>query len=264
MNRVLCKVALAVSWLLVSPLATAEPDEGAKLVARELMAKGRAQREAGDRQGALESFSKAHAIMHVPTTLLETARARVDAGLWLEALELLSELPLAPAADEPAPFARARAEAAQLRQDLEPRVPRLRVDVSGAPAGPAPALTVDGAPRPDCVAGCRLNPGRHLVMARTAHAFAEEQLELREREQPQLELVFSPLELPRALQPDAPAPTRERPPAQARHVPTATWVSGGVALVGLTAGAVFAIDAVRARDELQRRCAPACSADEVD
>src|SRR5258707_607951 len=88
--------------------AQAEPDEGAKLVARELMAKGRAQREAKDLKGALESFSKAHAIMHVPTTLLELLRARADAGLLVEALELLPELSAQPArAGEPAPFTRA-------------------------------------------------------------------------------------------------------------------------------------------------------------
>jgi hypothetical protein len=262
MKRALCGTAVAVSWLMQSLGAAAQPDEGAKLVARELMAKGRAQRETGDREGALESFSKAHAIMHVPTTLLETARARVETGRLVEALQLVSE-PSAPVADEPEPFSRARSEAEQLRRDLEQRVPRVRIDLSGAPTGPSPAVTIDGAPRPDCVSGCRLNPGRHLLAARTAHALAEEQLELREGEQQQLELVFSPLARP--------APPRDQGAADAAElaappgrVPAATWVAGGVAMVGLTTGTVLALHALHERERLQDSCAPACSTSEVD
>jgi hypothetical protein len=262
MKRVLCSIVLVVG-LMQSRVAAAEPDEGAKLVARELMAKGRAQRESGDREGALESFSKAHAIMHVPTTLLETARACVETGRMLEALQLVSE-PAAPAADEPEPFTRARSEADQLRRELEQRVPRVRIDLSGAPTGPAPTMTIDGAPRPDCVAGCRLNPGRHLVAARTAHALAEEQLQLREGDQQQLELVFSPLELPATPPRPGAADAAEAAGPPQRRVPTATWVAGGVAFVSLTMGTVLGLRALHERDRLESRCAPACSTDEVD
>src|SRR6478609_389106 len=97
-----------LSLSLVSLHASAEPDEGAKLVARELMTKGREQRAAHDFAGALESFSKANAIMHVPTTLLEVARAHADLGELMAALGALNQLAREPvSADDPAPFARA-------------------------------------------------------------------------------------------------------------------------------------------------------------
>lgn len=264
MKRVFCTTVLAVSLLVQSLAAAGEPDEGAKLVARELMAKGRAQRESGDREGALESFSKAHAIMHVPTTLLETARARAETGRLLEALQLVSESAPAPGAEEPEPFTRARSEAEQLRRALEQRVPRVRIDLSGAPTGPLPTVAIDGAARPDCVAGCRLNPGRHLVTARTAHALAEEQLQLHEGEQLQLELVFSPLALPAPRPSPGAADATDTTAPPPRRVPTATWVAGGVALVALTTGSVLGLHALYERHQLQSSCAPACSTDEVN
>ena len=262
MKRMLSAAALG-TWLLSSAAVSAQPDEGAKLVARELMAKGRAQREAKDLLGALESFSKAHAIMHVPTTLLETARARVDVGQWLEALELLGELSgMPPAPDEPAPFARARSDAQELAQSLEPRVPSIRLDLSGAPQGPAPSVSVDGVARPDCFSSCRVNPGTHLIMARTPRAVAEEQLTLHEAEQPRLELVFSPLEMPRApaVAADDSAPVA----ASSRPIPLTTWITGSVALAGVTAGTVLGLHAVSERDDLRQRCAPQCATDDVD
>jgi hypothetical protein len=251
--------------LFVTGLARAEPDEGAKLVARELMAKGRTQRAALDFSGALESFSKAHAIMHVPTTLVEAARARADTGQLLEALELLHELPPpTPAVDEPAPFSRARADATALRADLEARVPTLRLDWAGSPDRQGtPKVSVDGAPRPDCVASCRVNPGKHVIAARTERALAEEQVQLRERESTSLELVFSPLSIPGRL---ASAPVAAPTAARTTHtrVPTTTWVAGGTAIAALSAGAWLGVSAVNQRNDLRRSCAPECTAADVN
>lgn len=267
MKRLIC-ATIVVTWLLGSAAASAQPDEGAKLVARELMAKGRGQRVAGDLAGALESFSKAHAIMHVPTTLLEVARVQVDGGRWVEALETLRELPsMPPTEGEPAPFTRARSDAQELAQQLEPHVPSIRVDVSGAPQGPPPLVTLDGVARPECVSGCRVNPGPHLVVARTERALAEEQLQVAEGERQVLELVFSPLAAPppAPLEPGAGVPaSRPHAAVAARPIPLATWVAGGIALAGFTAGTVLGVSAVSQRNDLRDRCAPHCSTDDVD
>lgn len=263
MKRIL-RATMTVSWLLANSQALAEPDEGAKLVARELMAKGRAQRDSADFAGALASFSKAHAIMHVPTTLLEAARARADVGQWLEALELIRELESLPAsAGEPAPFARARGDALELARSLAERMPRLRVDLSGAPQGLPPLLTVDGEPRPECASGCFVNPGLHVVVARTPRTMGEEQLTLAEHDQQQLELVFSPLAAPVGRGGAEPAQAALTD-ARASSVPTATWISGGVALAGLAAGTALGLSAVHRRDELRESCAPHCSTEDVE
>jgi len=267
MKRLTCAIIVA-TCLLGSGAASAEPDEGAKLVARELMAKGRAQRDTGDLAGALESFSKAHAIMHVPTTLLELARAQVDSGQWVETLNLLRELSSMPPSDnEPAPFTRARSDALQLGQQLEPRVPSIRVDVSGAPQGPAPLVTLDGDPRPDCVGGCYVNPGPHLVTARTARTVAEEQLRVAAGERQTLELVFSPIGAPEpstATHSADQAPQATPARTAARPIPLAAWIAGGVSLAGLTAGTVLGVNAMSQRNELRDSCAPHCSTDDVN
>jgi hypothetical protein len=261
---------LAVGLTLLAPVAArAEPGEGAKLVARELMAQGRAQRSVRDFRGALASFSKAHAIMHVPTTLLEAARARADAGMLLEALALLRELQdLTPKPGEPAPFAKARADALELGADLERRVPSLSIDLAGSPRASATTLWIDGVWRADCVSSCRVNPGQHLVVARAPTAQAEEQLELGEGESQKLELVFSP-DPPAKVKafvgtsPTAPLPSSDADTPGPR-VSKLTWALGGVALAGLGAGTVFGVSAVGRRDELRQECAPRCAASDVD
>jgi len=260
------------AWGLAATFATrasAEPDEGAKLVARELMAKGRAERDAQDFQGALASFSKAHAIMHVPTTLLEAARARVDVGRLLDALVLLRELPsLAPRPGEPLPFAKARADAVALAADLDDRVPRLSVDLGGSPQLAATTLWIDGVLRPDCQSRCRLDPGRHVIVALAPRAKAEEQLQLGERETQRLELVFSPEPALKAAQVwPATATTATSPHdavASRPRVSALTWALSGVALAGLGTGTVLGLGAVSRRDELRQQCAPSCAQSDVD
>jgi len=260
------------AWGLAAAFATrarAEPDEGAKLVARELMAKGRAERDAKDFQGALASFSKAHAIMRVPTTLLEAARARADVGHLLEALALLRELPLiAPRPGEPLPFAKARADAVALAADLDDRVPRLGIDLGGSPQLSATKLWIDGVSRPDCLNGCRLDPGKHVIVARAPRAQAEEQVRLSERETQRLELVFSPdpaLKAARVAPAMATAASLPHDRVAARpRVSPLTWALSGVALAGLGTGTVLGLGAVSRRDELRQQCAPSCAQGDVD
>jgi hypothetical protein len=260
---------LTLALALAGATAHAQPSEQDKQAARALMAKGRSEREAGNLTGALASFSQAHAIMHVPTTLLEMARSQVALGQWLEALALVRQLHDRPAQPgEPAAFARARSEAEELGRKLEMRMPTLHLDLSGSPQPEATSVLIDEAPRADCTQACWVNPGTHVVVARARTAKAEEQLSAAEGETLRLELVFSP---------DLPDPRRTRPigeeeakPATAtersgsRTLPLSVWVLGGVAVAGVGAGTVFGLSAVAQRDELRDSCAPHCSADRVD
>src|SRR5229473_5030248 len=94
--------AAALVVVVGSSAALADPDEASRAAARNFMTEGRARKERNDLKGALESFRSADAIMHVPTTGVEVARAQVDLGDLLEAHETLDAL-LArqPAANEP-------------------------------------------------------------------------------------------------------------------------------------------------------------------
>jgi hypothetical protein len=249
-----------LSITLVPLNALAEPDEGAKLVARELMSQGRDQREAHDFVAALESFSKADAIMHVPTTLLEVARAHADLGELLAALGALDQLARAPvSADDPAPFVRARSDGEALRTQIAARLPTLQVDLGGAPEPNNAELWVDGAARPECVAGCHLDPGSHLVVAESRGARAEEQVQLREGETQPLELVFSPQLRNSVALSDAP---ETKTPEAVRHRPRlshATLVLGVTSLASLGIGGVLGMSAISRRDDLERSCGNHCT-----
>ena len=86
----------------------------------------------------LGEFEAADKIMGVPTTGLELGRARMMVGLLVQARNRLLDVtryPVEPG--EPAPFAKARAEAAKLADDLAKRIPSITVQVLG-PEGPLP------------------------------------------------------------------------------------------------------------------------------
>lgn len=266
LRRVFASVLIGLS--MTHAIAHAEPTEEDRQLARRWMSTGRAQRAMGDYRGAVRSFSAAHLIMGVPTTLLETARAHADVAELLKARALLQQLPNLPSRPgEPAPFVRARAEGADLLRSLTERVPRLRVDLAGAPEPEATELWVDGAERVDCRDGCELDPGKHVVEARCGNVAAVEQVTLVERERQTLELVFSPSVAVSQLAPESQSAER-RPPAESRttqrSVPTATWVMGGVAVAGLTASAALGVETLQRHHTLQERCAPDCSAQELD
>ena len=78
-------VAASLALLFGAAEARAEPSASDKETARGLMATGRADRSNHDLAGALKAFTGADAIMHVPTTGLEVAKAQIDLGLLVEA-----------------------------------------------------------------------------------------------------------------------------------------------------------------------------------
>lgn len=264
-------LALGAAGLL-SPAALAAPGEPEKLVARELMAEGRARRDAGNLAGALESFSRAHAIMRVPTTLLETAKARADLGQLVEAAALLGELQgMPPRPQEPAPFTAARQRAAELAKNLAERIPSLRLRLPGVAADEAAEVWVDGQPRPDCRSECSLNPGHHQIVARKDAKTARAVVMLVERESRAVELQLQAPEAPPPYAPpsgpDAPAGPPARPadsPAFASSVPALSWGLGAAGLVGIGTGIGLGLSAVSRRDELRESCAPSCAASSVD
>ena len=75
------------SALLAWPLAAhaAEPSASDRDTARALVIDGRAKLAAKDHEGAYKAFKAAHAIMGVPTTGLDLAKAEEALGLLVEA-----------------------------------------------------------------------------------------------------------------------------------------------------------------------------------
>lgn len=120
-------------------------------------------------------------------------------------------------------------------------------------------VTIDGSPH-------EIDPGPHtLTWTHEGHTI-QESIVARAGEKSRLvdvtfDIVAPPIEQPHA---PPPAPPRQAQPPPGFEVPIASWVLGGIGVVGGVVFAGFAGDAVRRRDELRDTCAPRCAQDDVD
>lgn len=250
-GRLSASLALLVSLGLAAPLSAA-PSAPERETARSQMAEGDRLLAAGDVRAAMARYASAHAIMHVPTTGLALASALAKLGLLVEArataIEVLN-LPVAPG--DPTVFAAAKTSAANLAEQLEPRVPSVRAAV--APADAAYTLTIDAVTLPNDAraAPYRCNPGKHTLRV-DAPGYAPRTLpfELSEGQLFAPSLTLQPLA---STTPSAAANTAVSPPndlaadsgndpaAPGRTRAIAGFSAGGVALIaGSVAGIVSA------------------------
>jgi hypothetical protein len=259
--------------------AAAEPTAEDRETARTLLFDGRKKMVAKDYESALKSFRAAHAIMAVPTTGLDVARAQEALHLLIEARETaLSVVKIPVQTGESIAFASARTAAAELASTIGPRIPALLIIVNGMPPGAEPSVVVDGTVLPAASVGFprKLNPGKHTVQVTAPGLTLEKRdVDLREGDAhtETIELkpgTSVPTKDPGPSRPGAPAapptPPSTSPPAavppapekssdsEGRKAPVWAWVSGGVGLVGLGVSAGFLVDHLDARQTAQRDC----------
>ena len=181
------------SQLLLQP-AAAEPSPSERETTRALMTEGDQLRAAGDLRAALMRYQAAHAIVHAPTTGLDLARVQASLGLLVEARSTASEVihhPVAPS--EPAVFGAARKEANALANDLEARVPSLKVDVQ--PGALAYTVSIDGVTLPAEIGKLpyKVNPGQHSLRVEAAgYVTANRQVTLNDGETQTVSVMLAP------------------------------------------------------------------------
>lgn len=251
--------------------------------ARNLLFEGRKKMAAGQYAEALKLFRAAHAIMNVPTTGLDLARAQEALHQLVEARETalaVTKIPVTPG--EAKVFARARSDAATLAEALNPRIPSLVVVVRGPKAGTDVKVTIDGAVLPPATVGLprRLDPGKHKVEVKAAgFVTAGGDVELKESESRTETISLEPAP-PGAPGAEAPAQrgvgmkgpagstgeltaaggassspaSRPDPGTTERKIPVWVWLSGGVGLAAAGAGIGFLVDHLDARSTLERDC----------
>jgi hypothetical protein len=176
---------LCAAVTLSAPAFAGEPSAADKETARGLMAEGRADRDKGDLKAALKAFAGADAIMHVPTTGLELARAQAAVGQLVEARDTALRVTRSPEQQgEPAPFKAARDAASALNDQLGGRIPSLTVNVKNVPSGMSTALTIDGIDVPSEVIGQprKLDPGHHVVEAKAGTAYGKQEVDVAEKD----------------------------------------------------------------------------------
>jgi hypothetical protein len=176
-------VPLAAAPVLEPPTA-ADPGTQAELSAA--LAQAQAQSERGEHARAAMTLGRAYALSPDPLLLLQLSAAEEAQGEWqLAASELKRFLQTA---REPA--ARAQRATVQARlATLERRLPRLRLELTGARGDET--ILIDGVPAPSAALGydISLDPGAHaLLVTRAGRPLVERAFEAAEAQLVRLEL----------------------------------------------------------------------------
>jgi hypothetical protein len=239
--------AAALAGLVATSSASAEPTAADRETARSLMQEGRELRDKGDLPGALKRFQAADGIMHVPTTGLEVAKTQATLGLLVEARDTIAAIrKTPPKPNEPEPFAEARNKADELDSSLDGRIPSLTITVDGAGAGETPAISIDGVQVPSAAVGLprKVDPGHHVVSGKTASAEGSQEIDVREKEQKQVQLTLAPGSTSTPLMGGNdqsgtnPGPLPEGEETTSHSPGWLTWAGAGVGVVGIGVGSV--------------------------
>lgn len=244
-------------WLLVLACTLAHAPALAqsaadKETARSLMDQGDGAMRSKDYEAALKAYKAADDIMHVPTTGLAVAKARLALGRLVEARDAalaVTRLPVAP--NEPEALAEARAEAADLANSIAARIPSLTVTVEGGP-GSGVVVLLDGASiRPGIPR--KLDPGEHVVVAK-APGFVEarSELEIAESAEERVTLKLTPAAAA------SPSGVPSTPPEQDVPAPGGTsplvYVGFGVGAAGIVVGSVTGILSLSKTSSVKDQC----------
>lgn len=242
--RLVCLAALAGSaW---TQPAHADPSAADKETARGLMAEGRAARDHGDLKGAVKAFAAADALMHVPTTGLELARALAAVGQLVEARDTTLRITRNPEKpNEPAPFKAARDAAASLNDELAARIPSLTINVKNVPDGATASVTIDGTALPSELIGQprKLDPGHHVIAAKAGTAEGNQEVDVAEKDSKEVTIELTAQAAPSDTKPDD--QTGETPPpadeSSSHGSPLLIWGGFGLAGAGVIAGSITGV-----------------------
>jgi hypothetical protein len=211
-------LALLLSLSLFAPsLAFAQSAQDLE-TARELNREGKQLRADGKVVEALAKFRAAHDLGHTPVTGIELARTHAMLNQLVEAREVclgIARMPVA--SDETERSAKAREEAAKLAEDLKPRIPSIRVHVSGVPQGKQATVHVDGELLPAAMIDepYKVNPGKHEIAASVdGGAQVKASVDVREAESRDV-----PLEIPNVVVVPPPPPVSYVPPITTPRTP---------------------------------------------
>jgi hypothetical protein len=251
---------LALSLSIAYRVAAQPLDAVSREAATALAVAGLEAYEAGSYEDARDKLDKSYAVARVPTLGLWSARALYKLGLWLESEARYREtvaLPL-PEGDNGIQE-QALADARTELERLTPTIPRLTIDVNGAPPAEV-ALSVDGKSVAANGPALRLDPGAHHVEAARGNARQSADVELAASDQRSIVLRLEGPGVANAT--PAHAPTEEHA-AGSDWLRITGWSALAVGGVGIAVGTVAVVLAVQKKDQLDHdascranRCAP--------
>jgi hypothetical protein len=251
-----CAGLLAAVTLAV-PVA-AQPKGGGTTEAVTLAREAKEKYDQGKWAEALALFQKAEDSAHSPVLLLYAARCHRNLGQLVRARELYLRVGSETlAANAPEPFRAAQRDAKSDLDVLEPRIPRLVIDRSRAPA--SWTLELDGAPIASATEPVLVDPGSHVLVAKdgTTETF-KQNVDAREGERVPVKVEPTPKE---STQPETPTPrktdinpaeTPDSSPSAVSYVPGAILLTLGVG--GLAAGVATRVMAFDKVEDVKSRC----------
>ena len=257
--------SLGIGLLWVS-MGCAEPSAADRATARSLAGEGYQALQSKDYATAADRFSRADALVHAPTLMIDWARSLVGLGKLVEAQERYEQIvregvePKAPKS-----WQRALADAGTELAQLKPRLAWITISVSG---GEDAHVTIDGVPVPPAAIGVRraVNPGPLQVRVQAKGFLSQKKLvELREGAEDAVEFKLDP-------DPDAqtPSPVKLPPPPPPSpvkgHDPTPMYVAYGVSAGGLAVGAITGALFLSKGSDLNGICNPdhVCPSSQTD
>ncbi|WP_437709801.1 preprotein translocase subunit TatA [Sorangium sp. So ce448] len=241
----------------MSRSASAQPNDP-KAQAQELFEQGRAAVEAQDCARAIPLFRRSQAAYPSRGTLLNLAQCEADLGrvasAWQHFKELLTQL---------TPGDPRLAITQQRIRELEPRVPKLVIELAGG--APAPAeLLLDQAPLPQASISSELplDPGNHAVVARwPGGRQTDAPVTLAEGARSVVHLEPPPAAAPPPVPaPDAPQPpatssgSAPAPAAPSSFKRTLGFVIGGVGAAAVGGSLITGGLALGTKGDLEKEC----------
>ncbi len=212
-------------------------------------------------QAAYDKFAAAHEHLRAPTLVLFMARCKRNLGDLVAARGLYEGVlrkPLPAKASEP--FVKAKAKARTELDQLKPRIPAIRISLSGAEPKRT-SVKIDGIALPSVDVGqaVAVNPGKHTITA-TAAGFqaASKTVDLPES--------ATVTEVSLKLLAEGAQPID--PPEPNQHVDGPLWpaiLTLGVGTAGLALGAITGAMASSRADDIKSRCVDNhCPAEDAD
>ena len=165
MIRKFCCWSGIAAVLLCAGAASADPSAEDRATARALAGEGYQALQTKDYAAAVDRFSRADALVHAPTLMIDWARSLVGIGKFVEAQERYEQIIReGVGAKSPKSWQKALSDAEVELSALKPRLAWITISVSGTNEA---RVTIDGTPVPPAAIGVRraINPGSRTVRA---------------------------------------------------------------------------------------------------
>jgi hypothetical protein len=235
-------------------LAAAEVTTAEDASARRLVSEGRNLCARGEFAACLRQLQTAGNLVRLPSTGVEIAEVQASLGLLVEARTTLGRaLAMSTIAYDLVQTSEVRAKAQKFDDDLASRLASLRFEVSGVPAEMNAAIWVDESVAPvPAELPLKVNPGRHVVVAKTASEQVTRIVDARERSTTTVALAFNAPGSSGAS--EVRSSMAETTPAS-HSLPPAAYVGLGIGAAGFVVGGVTGLLSLVTKKASDPRCA---------